>query len=69
MTHKLNTDKTVAVAEGYYWMPMDENTPRHVKIQMLSMYGVAMYGTWDGRNTFWTHWAPLPRRRTEEETK
>jgi len=65
MTFKLNKDKSVAVAVDYYWQPIDENTPRGVKIQMLGAGGVAAYGQWNGKKDFWTHWAPLPRTRHE----
>ena len=61
-SHTINTDKTVAVAEGYYWQPMD-SCPRGVKVQLLGQGGVAVYAVWDGRSKFWTDWAPLPRRR------
>lgn len=65
MTHTLNSDKTVAVAIDYFWLPINEYTPRGVKLQLLSKGGVACYGHWDGKNSFWTHWAPLPKKPTE----
>ena len=61
MTHRLNTDKTVAVATDYFWIPIDADTPRSVKLQLLPVSGVAQYGNWDGKNKFYTHWAPLPK--------
>lgn len=60
-THKLNSDKTVAVALDYYWQPM-ETCPRSVKIQALSTYGVARYDTYNGQPDI-VAWAPLPKRR------
>ena len=65
MTFKLNTDKSVAVATDYYWEPVDKTTPRGVKLQLLTVGGVAIYGTYNGREKFFTHWAPLPKRRPE----
>ena len=66
MTHQLNTEKNVAVAEGYYWLPIDENTPRGVKVQLLNTGGVAVYGIYtEAHKGAFTHWAPLPRRRTD----
>ena len=65
MNYKLNSDKTVAVATdttGQFWIPTGTDTPRGVKLQLLGKGGVAQYGQWDGKNEFWTHWAPLPRR-------
>ena len=53
----------VAVAEGFYWTPVGPDTPRGVKLQLLTIGGVAMYGEYSEKNNFCTHWAPLPRRR------
>lgn len=60
----LNRDQTVAVANptsGPYWIPIGTDTPMGVKLQLLGKGGVAAYGLWNGKETFWTHWAPLPR--------
>ncbi len=65
MTYTLNSSSTVAVAVDYYWQPIDTNTPRGVKLQLLGKGGVAVYGTWNGKDTFYTHWAPVPKRRTD----
>lgn len=65
MTYKLSKDQSVAVATDYFWEPVGPNTPRGVKLQLLGKGGVATYGTWNGKDTFYTHWAPLPRRRPE----
>lgn len=59
---KLNSKRDVAVATDYYLEPIDENTPRGAKIQLLGRGGVLVYGNYDG-DPFWTHWAPLPKRR------
>ncbi len=64
MTSKLNADQTVAVDPAYYWQPM-ATSPRGVKVQLLGAGGVAVYGTWDGKNPFWQGWAPLPKRRPD----
>ena len=60
----INGAKTVAVATDVYWIPIDENTPRSVKLQLLSKAGVAVYGTYHG-DKFWTHWCPLPKLMKE----
>lgn len=65
MNHTINTNKTVAVSTVQYWEPIDANTPRGVKVQLLGEGGVSTYGSWDGKTRFWTHWAPLPKRREE----
>ena len=64
-THTMNSTKTVAVATDVYWMPIDKDTPRSAKLQLLSIGGVAQYGTLSGDVSFYTHWAPLPRKRNE----
>ena len=61
--HSLNSTKTVAVATDYYWLPIDADTPRGVKIQLLGVGGVANYATYRGELNTWTHWAPLPRKK------
>lgn len=65
MTHTINSTSTVAVATDYFWQPIDTNTPRGVKLQLLGKGGVAVYGTWNGKDPFYTHWAPVPKRRPE----
>ena len=64
-THTLNSTKTVAVATDVYWLPIDKDTPRSVKLQLLSIGGVAQYGTLSGDVSFYTHWCPLPKKRNE----
>lgn len=60
--HTVNAARTVAVSTTQYWEDM-ATCPRGVKVQLLGEGGVAVYGVWDGRNTFWEGWAPMPRRR------
>ena len=61
MTHTLNTAKTVAVSTQQLWIPIDKNTPRGVKLQLINKeYGVAAYGRLTSHNDYYTHWAPLP---------
>lgn len=61
--HTMNRDRTVAVSTTQYWEEMD-TCPRGVKVQLLGEGGVALYGMYDGRNPFFTNWAPLPKKRT-----
>lgn len=68
MTHTLNTDKTAAVAQDYFWLPIDKDTPRGVKVLLLGRGGVAALGHYHykaGDTQFWTHWAPLPKRQPD----
>lgn len=61
MTYKLNRDKTVAVDLKNEWQPMS-TCPLAARVQLLGAGGVAVYGSWDGKSTFWRGWHPLPRR-------
>jgi hypothetical protein len=60
--HKLNTDRTVAVATDYFWNEDMGTCPRGAKTQLLGVGGVATYGNYNG-DAFWVAWAPLPKRR------
>jgi hypothetical protein len=64
-THTINSSNTVAVSTDTYWLPIDDDTPRNVKLQLLTKAGVAMYGNLTGDITFFTHWCPLPKKRTD----
>lgn len=61
MNIKPSSDGVAAVDQDYYWQPM-ETCPVSLKVQLLSKYGCATYGTYNGRDTFWIMWAPLPKR-------
>lgn len=62
MTHQTSSDGAAAVDPNYYWQPI-ETCPRGVKVQLLGRSGVAMYGCYNPKDRFFTHWAPLPKRR------
>ncbi len=64
-THTINSTQTVAVATDVYWIPIDAETPRSVKLQLLSIGGVAMYGALSSDTSFYTHWCPVPKKRNE----
>jgi hypothetical protein len=63
--HKLDSTKAAVVSDNYYWIPIDESTPTSVKILLLGRSGVATMGHYEHTpgTQFWTHWAPLPRKR------
>ena len=61
-THTINSTKTVAVATDTFWMPIDKDTPRSVKLQLLSIGGVAQYGVLQADTSFYTHWCPVPKK-------
>ncbi len=56
-----NANKTVAIDPSYHWRPIDADTPRGVKVQVINRQAnVAQYSIVFTNNVFWTHWAPLP---------
>jgi hypothetical protein len=66
MTADLNSSGTVAVDRTYYWLPIN-TCPSGVKVQLLGRGGVAVYGQYNGKEPFWTHWAPLPTLHPDEK--
>jgi hypothetical protein len=66
MAVQLNSERNVAVDKTYYWQPI-ATCPRGVKVQLLGLGGVAVYGQYSGKDAFWTHWAPLPTRRKDDD--
>jgi hypothetical protein len=64
----LNSDRTVGIDRNYKWLPIDENTPRGIKLQLISKrYGVAHYGQHHAGNTFFTHYQLLPTFDKDEK--
>ena len=64
--YKLDSTETTAVATEFYWLPINNDTPRGVKILLLGRGGVASLGHYHhkpGESEFWEFWAPLPRKR------
>jgi hypothetical protein len=60
MTHHINTDHTAVVSDFYTWQPIN-TCPRKLKVLLLTDGGSCVVGPYDGQSWF-THWAPLPRR-------
>lgn len=67
MSIERTKDGAAIVDTDYYWQPID-TCPMSAKVQLLSRYGIAVYGEYHGKNegNFWTHWAPLPKKRKEQ---
>lgn len=59
---RINNENTVAVSTVVYLEKCDANTPRGVKLQLLTKGGILVYGCYNGESWV-THWAPCPRRR------
>lgn len=56
------THGEAAVDQDYFWRDMP-SCPVAVKVQLLNPDGVAVYGNWNGRDTWPKGWAPLPKIR------
>lgn len=63
MTTRIN-NQGVAVDHGYFWQDM-ATCPTNTKVQLLNPGGVAIYGQYNGADTHWLGWAPLPKRKKE----
>lgn len=64
-THTINRSGDAAVSLDCYWIPITKETPRSVRVLMLGKGGVAAIGVISTcPDLFWTHWSPLPKRRS-----
>lgn len=62
MNHRINSDRTAAVAMDAHYLPM-HTCPIAVKVLLLGAGGVATVGTYNGKDKFWKGWFPLPKVR------
>lgn len=60
--HMDSSSGDVAVADALYYSPMS-TCPRGVAVLLLGAHGVATLAQWDGRDSQWRGWFPLPRVR------
>ncbi len=60
---KVSQNKRAAVNTELFWIPIAEVAPpMGVKLQLINKScGVATYGSWSGKDKFWTHWQGLPK--------
>ena len=65
ITFRLDSTRSTVVADDYYWIPIDDDTPTGMKVLLLGRSGVATMGHYEHKpgTQFWTHWCPLPRKR------
>jgi hypothetical protein len=61
VTVKIDSSRTAAVDPDYYWRPM-VTCPLGAKVQLMNPSGVAVYGTYSGKDTQWRGWAPCPKQ-------
>lgn len=61
MTHKLNSDQTVAIDPALKWKKVGPDTPRGKKLLLISKAaGVTQQGLWSPSDKFFTHYHELP---------
>lgn len=60
----LDSTAKVAVDKFYHWQPMS-TCPRGTKVQLLGQGGVAVYSIFNGKDSFWEGWAPLPTKKKD----
>ncbi len=61
MNHKLTYDGAALVAPGNKWIPIGQDTPRGVKLLLISRkYRSAALGMYLPDDKFYTHYYPLP---------
>lgn len=65
--YTLSRGRTVAVATEVFLQPMD-TCPIGVKVQLLTVGGILVYGTWR-REPHYVGWAPVPRRHPDVDYK
>ena len=66
INYRLDSTRSTVVADDYYWIPIDQDTPQNMKVLLLGRSGVATMGHYEhkpGETQFWQFWAPLPRKR------
>lgn len=60
------TDRAAVVDPDYFWRRIDSGAPLGAKVQLINeRSGVAVYGVLSAKESFFTHWAPLPKFRRE----
>ena len=61
LEYRPSTDGAAVVAPRFPWKPINQQTPRNCKLQLINRAaGVACYGVLGLNPGHWTHWAPLP---------
>ena len=67
MTHKLNHTGNVAIDQSRYYRKINKDTPRGVKLILVTTERVAVFGVLTEANRqHFTHWEPLARIPDED---
>lgn len=68
MQNNLDSSQAAAVDHNYHWLPINQQTPRGCKLQLINKEaGVAMYGVLSYTDNFYTHWAALPKFKESKD--
>ena len=66
--HKISSDGAALITTNCKWIPIDENTPRGVKMMLINKkYGVAQVSVYLNTDDYFTHWFPLPTFEKDEK--
>jgi hypothetical protein len=68
MDTNLTADRAALVDREYHWRDiLTDPPPGGAKAQLINKAaGVAQYGSYNPRDTWYTHWAPLPTFKKDE---
>jgi len=68
MNHHITADGRAAVSADTYWLPIDDATPRNVKVLAIAkdLSGILSVAEIHTHETWYTHWHPLPRFKQQE---
>jgi hypothetical protein len=68
MTTKLTSDRAAAVDTAYHWQRIDSHTPLGAKLLLINKHaGTCTIGALGGKDSWFTHWAPLPTFQKDSE--
>lgn len=66
---RYSSDRAAIVDDSVFWREIATDPPAEgAKLQLINRSaGVAQYGTYSRKDTWWTHWCALPVFRTEDK--
>lgn len=62
---RYSSDRAAVVDDSVFWREIaTDPPPEGAKLQLINQSaGVAQYGKWSRKDTFFTHWCPMPTWR------
>jgi len=68
MQTAISSDGAAVVNHAAHWMPINDSTPRGVKMMLISdKYGIAQISIYSPSDKYFTHWHPLPTFKKENK--